>query len=354
MPHASRSGLFPKVMIAALGAVLLTAAPAEATGQKTFRDWLAVCDNTADCAAFAWPKDEGEWAWLKIERSGEADAPVTAVLAVYAEDDLNVGGGPWLLDVDGKPVKGLKALYPTQDGNGYWRMELSGADARTLALAARDGTSLKLTRRMKDPITFSLVGGGASMIWIDEQQNRLGAPTALSKAPGPGALVVAARPVIAPGPAMDQTGVPKTVPDSVMAVVGDCEVDAEAPAEALIARLSPGVVLYAPVCSRGAYNALYTLVLADDRGRGGRRIELPLPEGFSLRTIGDPMNLDYDPASRILTSFSKGRGLGDCGDETQWVWDGKAFQVLLARVMGECRGVPFDDWPTLFQGEVRQ
>lgn len=77
------------------------------------------------------------------------------------------------------------------------------------------------------------------------------------------------------------------------------------------------------------------------------------PAGFGMADISDPMNLDCDPSSRILTSFAKGRGLGDCCDETQWVWDGKAFRVLLSRVMGECRGVPFDDWPTLFQGEVR-
>ena len=338
--------------VLALGLMFLSTTVAKAADRKSFRDWSAVCDNLGTCVAFAWPKDEGEIAWLRFERAVGPDAPVKAVLAVYAEDDLDVGGGPWFLDVDGKPVPGLGALYPTQDGNGFWRMEIPEADTRALAIAARDGAVLKLTRRKKDPLTLSLSGGGATMIWIDEQQNRLGTPTALSKAPGPSPLVVHAALLITPAPAVPQTGLPASVPAAAMAAAGECEELDDRPAEALIARLSPGVVLYAPVCSRGAYNAVYSLVLADDQGRGARRIDLPLPAGFGMARISDPMNLDYDPATRTLTGFSKGRGLGDCGDETHWVWTGSAFQLLLARVMGECRGVPYDDWPTLFQGKV--
>lgn len=338
----------------ALSALLLAGLPAQAAGQKAFKDWSATCDNLNTCVAFTWPKDEGEFAWLRFERKGDAGAPVTATLAVYAEDDLDVGGGPWFLDVDGKPVPGLGALYPTQDGIGYWRMDIPAAHVRALALAARDGSELKLTRRRRDPLILSLSGGGATMIWIDEQQGRLGSPTALSRAAGrPSAIVVPPTPTIAAGLAVSQTGLPETVPEAAMSAAGECETPDDRPAEALIARLSPGVVLYAPVCSSGAYNAVYSLVLADDRGRGARRIDLPLPAGFGQTRVIDPMNLDYDPATRTLTSFSKGRGLGDCGGEVHWVWDGRAFQVLLARVMGQCRGVPSDDWPTLFQAEVR-
>jgi hypothetical protein len=338
----------------ALAAALLSGVPAQAAGQKSFKDWSAVCDNLNTCVAFAWPKDDGEIAWLRLERKGDAGAPVIATLAVYAEDDPDVGGGPWFLDVDGKPLPGLGALYPSQDGIGYWRMEIPAANTRALAIAARDGAELKLTRRKKAPLILSLAGGGATMIWIDEQQGRLGSPTALGRATGrPSAIVAPATPTLAAGPAVSQTGLPDKVPEAAMAAAGECERPDDRPAEALIARLSPGVVLYAPVCSSGAYNALYSLVLADERGQGGRRIDLPLPAGFGLASIGDPMNLDYDPATRTLTSFSKGRGLGDCGDETHWVWNGNAFQVLLARVMGDCKGVPFDDWPTLYQAEVR-
>lgn len=348
-PVAAR--LTMSLMLAAVG--MLAATPATAAGQTSFRDWSAVCDNLNTCVAFAWPKDETEIAWLRLERKGDAGAQVTAVLAVYAEDDLDVGGGPWALTVDGKPIPGLATMSPSQDGNGYWRIEIPAANGRALAVAARDGASLVLTRRGKAPLTLSLAGGGATMIWLDEQQGRLGSPTALSRAPGrPSPVIARAAPIIAAGPAMPQTGLPAGVPTAVMAIAGDCSDPAPAPPEAIIARLAPGVVFYAPVCSRGAYNAVYSLMLADDLGHGARVVSLPLPNGMGATTLSDPMNINYDPATRVLSSFSKGRGLGDRGDETQWVWDGAAFQVLLSRVMGDCRGVPFDDWPRLFQAVV--
>lgn len=336
------------------GLALLSGGAAQAAGVKSFRDWTAVCDNLDTCVAFAFPADEAEIGWLRLERRGDAGAPVSIVIAVWAEDDPEVGGGPWVLKVDGKPVAGLGALSPVQDGTGFWRAEVPPASGRALALAARDGSALTLTRRGRPPVSLSLSGGAATMIWIDEQQGRLGSPTALGRASGPPtAIVVPSTPVIAAGSPIAQTGLPKTVPAAAMKAVGECEDMADRAVEPLIARLAPGVVLYAPVCSMGAYNAVHGLVLADETGKGARAISLPLPAGLDQTSISDPMNLDYDPATRILGSFAKGRGLGDCGDEAQWIWDGRAFQVLSMRVMPVCRGVPGDDWPTLFQATVR-
>ena len=335
-------------------AALLLCAPAQAAGQTSFKDWTVVYDNLNTCVAFVFPTDEGEQAWLRLERAGDAGAPVRVTIVVSAEERPGAGGASWGLTVDGKPIPGLAALKPVADDTGFWRAEIPADKARLVALAARDGSVMTLTRRGRAPMVLPLSGGAATMIWIDEQQGRLGSPTALSRASGvPAAIVAPARPRIAAGPPVSQTGLPAQVPASVMTAIGECEEQMEPAIDPIIARLSPGVALYAPVCSRGAYNALYSLVLADERGGGARVIQLPLPEGFGQTSIGDPMNIDYDPTSRILTSFAKGRGLGDCGDETQWVWDGEAFQVLLSRVMGHCRGVPFDDWPTLFQAEVR-
>lgn len=337
------------------GLTLLTAGGAGAAGVKTFKDWSAVCNNLNTCVAFAYPaEDTGEMAWLRLERAGDAGAPVAVVIAIYAEDDPEVGGGPWVVKVDGKPVPGLGTVSPVQDGSGYWRAELPAANGRALAIAARDGSALTITRRGQPSVTLSLSGGAATMIWIDEQQHRLGSPTALSRASGsPSAIMVPQTPRITAGAAVPQTGLPKAVPASVMTLIGDCEDMADREVAPLIARLSPGVVLYAPVCSMGAYNAVHGLALADESGKGARVISLPLPEGYGETSISDPMNLDYDPTTRILSSFAKGRGLGDCGGEAQWLWDGAAFQVLSMQVMVECRGVTGDDWPNLYQATVR-
>lgn len=353
MPLSRRSGSVLTIIALALGAALLLNAPARAAGQKSFKDWMVVCDNLGGCVAFVFPTDEAEQAWLRLERAGDADAPVRVTIVVSAEAQPGAGGASWRLTVDGKPIPGLAALEPVEDDTGFWRAEIPADQTRAVALAARDGAVMTLTRRGRAPVVLPLSGGAATMIWIDEQQGRLGSPAALSRAQGPSPFVVAARPIITAGPAVPQSGLPTTVPASVMTAIGDCE-DQVAPAiDPIIARLAPGVVLYAPVCSRGAYNAIYSLVLADERGGGARVVQLPLPDGLGQTSIGDPMNIDYNPETRMLTSFAKGRGLGDCGDETQWVWDGEAFQVVVSRVMDDCRGVPFDDWPTLFRAEVR-
>ena len=52
-----------------------------------------------------------------------------------------------------------------------------------------------------------------------------------------------------------------------------------------------------------------------------------------------------------LSTFGKGRGLGDCGTGEEWVWDGKAFRLALLKTMPHCKGIPIDDWPTLYRAE---
>ena len=47
---------------------------------------------------------------------------------------------------------------------------------------------------------------------------------------------------------------------------------------------------------------------------------------------------EYDPGSRTLRGFNKGRGIGDCGTSQTYVWDGSRFRLTEATSMGECRG----------------
>ncbi|MDP1738566.1 MAG: DUF1176 domain-containing protein [Caulobacter sp.] len=336
------------------GLLLLAATPAAAAGQKSFGDWMAVCDNLNTCVAFAFPEAYGDGAWLRLERTGEPGAQVTLVIAIQAEEAPGAGGGPWTITVDGQQVIGRVTLTPVEDDTGYWRAEISLSSAHEVAAAIREGASLTVTRKGREPVVLPLKGAAATMIWIDEQQGRIGSPTALSRAPGaPSAIMVPATPVIRAGPAVSQASLPTVVPASVMAVIGACEEPETAAGEALIARLAPGVVLYAPVCSQGAYNRIHYLAIADEAGRGARPLRLPQAPGSTEATTTEAWNLHYDPASHTLLAFAKGRGLGDCGSEDQWVWDGAAFQLLVTRVMGDCRGVPFDDWPTLYRAVVK-
>ena len=65
------------------------------------------------------------------------------------------------------------------------------------------------------------------------------------------------------------------------------------------------------------------------------------------------MNVSFDPKARTLSSDAKGRGLGDCGSEATWVWDGQAFQLLSETEIDACRGVLPDDWPSRYVARLR-
>ena len=63
------------------------------------------------------------------------------------------------------------------------------------------------------------------------------------------------------------------------------------------------------------------------------------------------INADWDPATQIMSSYAKGRGPGDCGNSTSYLWDGEQFRLLSAQGMEQCRGSL--DWQTLWQAEAK-
>jgi hypothetical protein len=65
---------------------------------------------------------------------------------------------------------------------------------------------------------------------------------------------------------------------------------------------------------------------------------------------GTAVNAQYDPQTRILSAYDKGRGVGDCGDSHEWAWTGQAFALTREAFMPVCRGQ--SDWPISFQAKV--
>ena len=86
------------------------------------------------------------------------------------------------------------------------------------------------------------------------------------------------------------------------------------------------------MCGSGAYNYYgIPLLLRDD---GTREVA-----DVGKHEEGDvTMNLSWDDKTHVLSSYFKGRGIGDCGGGNDWVWDGTRFRVILEKAMGECLG----------------
>jgi hypothetical protein len=362
--------MHPVVRCALAVALIAPSASAHASF-KDFRDWLAACDNLRNCSAFAVnSKADDAAAYLRIERGGAADAAVTVTLSVELRDAKG-----YTVAFDDHALPGLPTgllVGEEGEGNDYRRVTLAkGQAADALIESMRKAKAIVVTRqpaqgkKLESPVSrISMSGAVASLLWIDDQQKRLDTVTALVKRgpkpasavpPQPQApVIVAAKPANAKAP---QTHSPALLARGRAL----CEDDDKASQIEEVNPLGGAQFLYQFSCpgSSGAYNFMNVFLI----GPAGN-VKALSPATFKRPPgIGDSgndgpaaglMNPSFDSETMTLSSFNKGRGIGDCGSEEQWVWDGIAFRLALERTMTECRGIPMDDWPVTFRAEVKR
>jgi hypothetical protein len=337
-------------MLVAVTAALALANGAHAAGTKSVKDWLGVCANTGACAAFGFAAEEDDTGgYLILRRDGGAGAPPTVMIVSDPGDSQPAAD--WRLDLDGHPIAGLGMIH-AKGGEEGARATLSGGDAGALIAALRNGQSLEITAGGKSLLSISLAGSAAILLWVDDQQGRVGTATALAK-PGPKPPSAVPPPVAPPlihaAAAVSQAGVPARAPRSMIKGIDDCDLDPSTKdRDDIVARLEPGVVLWGPQCGMGAYNEVSVFFIGDEQGRNLRRITFPEPAGSDQAKDDLLINASFDAKTQTMASFSKARGIGDCGSVADWVWDGKAFAVISEDIMPACRGVVPDDWPPLF------
>jgi hypothetical protein len=347
-----------RLMLLAMALATL-AAPASAQAIKTFKAWTAVCDNLQTCSAFGYTEEgAGPDAFIRLVRAAGPDAAPQVILAEQTgEEAARITPVTWRIAVDGAFPAGLGAVVATgsKTVDGERRVVLTPPQSARLLAALRNGSDINLTGGPA-PIAISLAGSSAAMLWIDDRQGRVGTVTALAtRGRKPASTVSAAPspPIVRAAPSITQAGLPAKLPKTILASpkLKDCD-DPNAQAfEPTIARLGPGQVLWAVPCSAGAYNLLSVLLISDETGRGAREIKPPDAQAPDPDADDKPMNIAYDPATRTLSSFAKGRGLGDCGSQSSWVWDGESFRLLDEVVMTDCRGVMSGDWPSLYHAD---
>ena len=331
-------------VLALTGAATLLASPALAN--ETFKDWWVTCDNTRQCAAFGFAGEAYEMSgYLKVARgAGAADEPAARIV-------MDGKAGPWSLAIDGRALASVTAR--DEDGERA-SAELTAGQAKALIAAAANGKALQVTAGGKSLGAISLAGSSAALRWMDDKQKRAGTVTALvAKGASPASAVppAPAPPLVQAAPAMSQAGLAAKLPRSVAAMMKDCDDDiATLEIEPVSGRLSPGLTLWAPLCTRGAYNMIYSFFVVDEKGAAR---PLPIRYADTAEATTELMNVSYDAATQTLYNFEKGRGLGDCGATNTWVWDGKGFVATAQDLMGECRGVPPDDWPVSYRTRAK-
>ena len=309
------------------GLFILGAAAASADEFPTFKDWTAGCDNGRSCMGVGqFNTSNFDLASVVIER-GPLPGDVAKIW-------FRSEGGPVIdLQADGKRL-GVKL---TADADDY-AITVDPASVPLVVEALKSARSLIPVRGDGKPsFPLSISGASAAMRWIDEQQKRVGTVTALvATGPAPASAVPPPPPLPVVGQAVPSGALGKPLSKEEIAAIQ--EEHAECTDEDLDDKVAYGrldsrttLAIVTAVCGSGAYNYYgIPMLLRDD----GTRIAADLDKAEGDVT----MNLSWDDKTHVLSSYFKGRGIGDCGGGNDWVWDGTRFRVILQKAMGECQG----------------
>ena len=347
-----RAALFAVVVVSsALGGARSLAADEH----RSFKDWLAACRPDGYCSATTSVKPGAEETaadyLLRIGRQPGDDRlwqiSFTTV-AVTADRDR-----PMNARIDSDPATTLRPVggyEPLGTVNDLFVTEPALGDRILGAMAAGSRIRFEFLDIAGAPhdADFSLSGLSASLLWIDERQGRLDSPRRTERPDD-----------IEPAPRLDKPaaiaagGLPPALLDK-HARESDCEAldsDLMASFEPIVGALSDTATLYALPCTAGAYQVGYRLYVVESGEIGGIETLFFADYTESYGWTGTDLlfAVDYDPATKTLASFYKGRGIGDCGSAGQWRWVDYAFALEEFRATESCEGRLSDDWPVVYQ-----
>jgi len=336
--------------------LLLAAAPLPAQALKSVRDWVGACDNTRHCTAIGLAPDSAEnYAMLHLERGGAAADAVTKI-TLRVNHPLP-RGLHWIV-VDEKQQTLLTLtdfhLVDADSGEGIDVVFESPQDIDVVLGSLRTAASLTLVGDGGPVGTVSLSGASAVLLWIDEQQRRLGTTTAFVRRGEADPATIPAAPPAPRAPLKSTVGMALGAEDAKPQGIEvrktlseeDCESpDPERASADQAWALSDGRSLVQLLCFSGAYNYGSRLYLLDAEG-APIPLGVPVPQDDgTLATEVDLINADFDVDRGRLSSFNKGRGIGDCGGAGEWAWTAEGFRLVRYSSFPDCRGVTPDFWP---------
>jgi hypothetical protein len=215
---------------------------------------------------------------------------------------------------------------------------ITGSEARRLVSSLARGTRATIRAGGKSAVN-SLAGLSAALRHIDAEQKRAGTAGALI-ASGAAADRTAAPPLPVVR-AVAATGRAVSLPPARIAALrktagcGIADYNESPPAPEFHA-LGGGETLVLLPCDSGAYNFISALFVI---GRDGRlrpaRTDTPTGMDPDAR-VPSVVNGGFERG--IVSSYAKGRGIGDCGTIQRLAWDGRRFRLIEQSEMGECRG----------------
>jgi hypothetical protein len=328
-----------------LCALILTApvhAVIEPNKVQVFKDWAVGCDNGGACEALPLASENGaiENMALVFRRDLNAKAmPRISISGFVSTSDR------YTLLVDSKVVD-TGAILP-----GDAPIELTGKDANKLVSAIRRGKSIRLIDGAGKKLgQASLSGATNALQYIDKIQRPV------TKKAGRFVVPTVTVPRIMPSDKIPDTG-------SLVALAegSSCakdRVDVTQDTAYSLGNSGKGPSALALIsCGNGAYN-FSTAVFVGTQDPGGKwtfepaRFDYGPAQKNGAGDLAVLINSGWDSATQSINSYSKFRGLADCGRSETYVWDGSMFRLTNASAMDVCRGA--GDWITVWRAEVKR
>lgn len=327
-------------------------APAPEPGSvRIFGDWAVGCDNGWACEAISLPSEDwsvGNEASLTVRRAGGADGYLRIGTRHYEDIEPDTV----VLHIDGRHVSTL-----TDSGDGG-RYEIDPGMTRVVLPQIAEGGSAAIHYPAGEHLSdLSLAGSSAALRFIDDRQQRAGTrgaaaaigtrQTAGVAAPPP-LPVIRAMPVAARA---DEAVEPLPAEEANrLHEARECDGIREQLRrnEAFILSDARDLILIS--CSDGAYNFSD---IAFVRDAGGGLTPARFDRAFAWGDDSDVpllVNVSWDETAGELSTYAKGRGIGDCGTAERFVWDGAMFRLIERREMNSCRGSPH--WITVWRANV--
>lgn len=305
---------------------------------ETFRDWITGCDNERNCSAVALAPPtasaEAETSLLQIQIDQRHEHHLDPVVSIRLAEGVAISGGLHLR-VDNAQVESLQLV------NRLARID--GARASALVRRMRLGKAMALHDASGTVVSrASLSGLTAALLRIDEQQGKAGTPRGLAQ-PGRRRPFDDAAGYSVSLSRSARSERPPSAPDAqAMAQLRaneQCKLESDKPAAPFMIRLdSDATMMIVPWrCGNGAYNLYSNIMIIN--GFGEMR---PAAFDYDNGITGDgpsnvQVNVSWDDQKRELVSFSRTRGIGDCGRVDHYIWGGEKFMLSEQWAMPECR-----------------
>lgn len=314
-----------------------------------YGDWAVGCDNGWACEAQALePEGEAGSAPLSlfVQRLGGPNQPYRVGFRNYEDDQPDRIG----LIVDGRHMG-----WAESGGGEEFHFDPARTQAIVSALARGDAA------RLEGPNgewlgDASLAGSYAALLFIEDRQHRTGTVTAgvavgeapASNVPEPPAVPrVRSMPIAARN---GETATPLSMEEAeALHEARECDGFGERRTRNDAFILSDAADLILISCSDGAYNFSDIAYVRRDGQVAPARFDHVFAWGDDME-VPLLVNVNWDEDSGVLSTYAKGRGIGDCGTAERFVWDGEMFRLIERREMNQCRGSPY--WIPVWRANV--